>query len=46
MVLFGALVDAELEAQTGRDSTVGPDRPIGQRGAVKADTCEGCAPDE
>ncbi len=39
VVLFGALVDAELEAQTGRDSTVGRDRPLGQRGAVKADTC-------
>jgi membrane protein len=38
IVLLGALLDAELEAQTKRDSTVGEDRPIGQRGAVKADT--------
>lgn len=38
-VLFGAVVDAELEHQTARDSTVGPDRPMGERGAVKADTC-------
>ncbi|MBV2358408.1 YihY/virulence factor BrkB family protein [Thalassococcus sp. CAU 1522] len=38
ILLLGALVDAELEAQTARDSTIGPDRPMGQRGAVKADT--------
>ncbi|WP_299046445.1 YihY/virulence factor BrkB family protein [uncultured Tateyamaria sp.] len=38
VVLLGALLDAELEAQTARDTTVGPDRPMGERGAVKADT--------
>lgn len=38
IVLLGALLDAELEAQTKRDSTVGDDRPMGARGAVKADT--------
>ncbi|SNT23319.1 YihY/virulence factor BrkB family protein [Tropicimonas sediminicola] len=38
IVLSGALLDAELEAQTARDTTVGPDRPMGSRGAVKADT--------
>ncbi|MCI5111449.1 MAG: YihY/virulence factor BrkB family protein [Marivita sp.] len=38
IVLLGALLDAELEAQTRRDSTVGEDRPMGSRGAVKADT--------
>ncbi|MEO1362324.1 MAG: YihY/virulence factor BrkB family protein [Pseudomonadota bacterium] len=38
VVLLGALLDAEMEAQTARDSTVGPDRPMGERGAVKADT--------
>lgn len=38
IVLLGAQLDAELEAQTARDSTVGPDRPMGERGAVKADT--------
>lgn len=38
IVLLGALLDAELEAQTKRDSTVGDNRPIGERGAVKADT--------
>jgi len=37
-VLFGAQIDAEIEAQTARDSTIGPDRPMGERGAVKADT--------
>lgn len=41
-VLVGGLIDAELEAQTGRDSTVGPDRPRGARGAVKADACAPC----
>ncbi len=38
LVLVGATVNAEVERQTGRDSTVGPDRPPGQRGAVVADS--------
>lgn len=37
VVLLGAQLDAEIEAQTARDTTVGPDRPMGQRGAFKAD---------
>lgn len=37
-VLIGAEINAETERQTFRDSTVGADRPIGQRGAVLADT--------
>lgn len=37
-VLIGAEINAETERQTFRDSTVGVDRPIGQRGAVLADT--------
>jgi membrane protein len=37
-VLIGAEINAETERQTFRDSTVGPDRPMGQRGAVLADT--------
>ena len=37
-VLFGAEVNAEAEQQTIKDSTVGPARPLGQRGAVKADS--------
>jgi len=36
-VLLGAEVNAELEHQTTRDSTVGPDKPLGERGAVMAD---------
>lgn len=38
VVLLGAQLDAEIEAQTKLDTTVGPDRPMGKRGAVKADT--------
>ena len=37
IILLGAMFDAETEAQTRRDSTVGAERPIGHRGAVKAD---------
>ena len=37
-VLLGAEVDAELEAQTLRDTTSGEPEPMGERGAVKADT--------
>ena len=36
-VLLGAELNAELELQTGRDSTEGPSKPIGQRGAYVAD---------
>ena len=38
IILLGAELNAEMEAQTARDSTVGRDRPRGERGAVKADT--------
>lgn len=37
-VLIGAEINAETERQTFTDSTVGHDRPIGQRGAVLADS--------
>lgn len=37
VVLFGAELNAELELQTARDSTDGPPRPLGQRGAYVAD---------
>lgn len=37
-VLLGALLDAEMEHQTGRDTTAGPEKPMGQRGAKVADT--------
>ncbi len=45
VVLLGGMIDAELEAQTAMDSTVGPDRPRGERGAVKADACAPCDAD-
>jgi membrane protein len=38
LVILGAAVNAETERQTARDSTVGPDRPLGERGAVVADS--------
>lgn len=38
VVIVGAEIDAEIEHQTSRDSTIGPDRPMGSRGAVMADT--------
>ena len=37
-VLLGAEINAESEEQTARDSTTGPEQPIGGRGAVKADS--------
>jgi membrane protein len=37
-VILGAAVNAEAERQTVRDSTVGPERPLGERGAVVADS--------
>ncbi|BBC72800.1 ribonuclease BN [Altererythrobacter sp. B11] len=40
-VLAGALLNAEIERQTVMDSTVGPDRPAGERGAVLADLVAG-----
>lgn len=36
-MLIGGELNAELEHQTQQDSTVGPERPMGQRGAVMAD---------
>lgn len=37
VVLFGAELNSEIEHQTARDSTSGPDRPMGSRGAEAAD---------
>ena len=37
-VLLGASLNAELELRTRKDSTVGEDRPMGERGAHVADT--------
>lgn len=38
IILFGAELNSEIEHQTEKDSTSGPDRPPGQRGAEAADT--------
>jgi membrane protein len=38
LVILGAAVNSETERQTVRDSTVGPERPLGERGAVVADS--------
>lgn len=38
VVLVGAQLNAELEHQTARQSTAGPSRPLGARGAKMADT--------
>jgi membrane protein len=38
VILLGAELDAEMEHQTARDTTVGASRPIGSRGARGADT--------
>ena len=38
VVLVGAQLNAEIENQTARDSTVDGEKPLGRRGAVKADT--------
>jgi membrane protein len=37
-VLLGAELDAEIERQTARDTTTGPERPLGRRDAEVADT--------
>jgi membrane protein len=38
VILLGAQLNAEIEHQTARDSTVGVEKPLGRRGAVMADT--------
>ena len=38
VMLLGAELNAEIEHQTACDSTVGPEKPLGERGAVMADT--------
>lgn len=38
IVLLGGEINAELERQTSRDSTAGPDKAMGERGAYVADT--------
>jgi membrane protein len=46
LVILGASVNAEAERQTVRDSTVGPEQPLGQRGAVVADSAPPFEPSE
>jgi membrane protein len=38
VILFGAERNSEIEHQTARDSTTGPEKPLGERGAAMADT--------
>jgi membrane protein len=38
VVLLGAELNSEMEHQTARDTTVGPEKPMGARGATMADT--------
>lgn len=38
VVILGAELNAEIEHQATRDSTVGRDRPMGERDAYVADT--------
>jgi membrane protein len=46
ILLVGAELNAELEHQTARDSTTGPARELGNRGAVMADTVGKAADDD
>ena len=45
-ILLGAEINAESEQQTAADTTTGADEPLGQRGAVKADTTPGDEPND
>jgi membrane protein len=38
VILLGGELNAEIEHQTAKDSTVGSEKPLGERGAVVADT--------
>ncbi len=38
VLLLGAELNAEIEHQTARDTTTGPERPLGDRNAAMADT--------
>jgi membrane protein len=38
VILVGAEINAEIEHQTARDSTIGREKPLGARGAAMADT--------
>jgi membrane protein len=38
VILFGAELNSEIEHQTAVDTTEGPPKPLGYRGATMADT--------
>ncbi len=38
VIILGAEINGEMEHQTAVDTTTGPDKPMGKRGAVMADT--------
>ena len=40
VVLLGATLNAAMELQTARDTTTGPERPMGMRGAYVADNVD------
>jgi len=44
VIVMGAELNGELEHQTRRDTTVGPERPLGDRGAWVADHLGPCKP--
>jgi membrane protein len=44
VIIVGAEINAEMERQTRRDTTVGPEAPLGSRGAYAADTVGASAP--
>ena len=37
VILLGAEINAEMEHQTAKDTTVGPEKPMGERNAYVAD---------
>lgn len=41
IILLGAEINSEMEHQTSKDTTVGPDRPLGERGGYHADHVAG-----
>lgn len=41
IILIGAEINSEMEHQTSKDTTVGPDKPMGQRGGYHADHVAG-----
>jgi membrane protein len=45
ILILGAELNAELEHQTAIDSTTGKSLPMGERGALVADTLGESAPD-